>query len=178
MGNWVKKRSMLLFSSICWFWVVAWIIHVFLFQGTCSFCKLGGTWDTCTRLGHMAQEHGRFIPADGGQVRYPKAPIVITHWIMHIVYTSRATISFSCAWEHTGWEVARKILGTARKGCFMTWVQGRLPLQILSGRCLAAALGWEPGLLGGVGFEPHLFSHSFALVCIGCHSLCPVSFSP
>lgn len=59
------------------------------------------------------------------------------------------------------------------------WLQGRLLLQIPSERrCLAAVPGWQPGLLGGVGFEPHLLPHCFPPVSIGHCSSCPVNFSP
>lgn len=56
------------------------------------------------------------------------------------------------------------------------WLQGRLFLHIpCERRCLAAAPGQQPGLLGGVGFEPHLISHQGAWV-VGLS--CPVNFSP
>lgn len=35
----------------------------------------------------MAQEHGRFIPADGGRVRYPKAPRVSLHTELCVLCT-------------------------------------------------------------------------------------------
>lgn len=75
-------------------------------------------------------------------------------------------------------EESRVAPGYAEERLFISWHQGRLLLQILSERCLAAISGWKLALLVELHFEPHLFSCSFTLLSIGYHSLCAVSFSP
>lgn len=66
---------------------------IFLSQVTCCFYKLGGTWNTWMRLGHVAQEQRRYIPSDGGYARYyPKAQVPLhTEW--RILFTQSRVLA-------------------------------------------------------------------------------------